>query len=213
MKISLNIFLTLDGVMQGPGNPDEDRSGGFERGGWVAPHFDDDLGRFVDGYFDEAEAFLFGRYTYDVMAAHWPLVTDPEYTVATTLNTYPKYVVSSTLTDAGASWANSTVIRGDFLAAIRDLKKQPGKELQVHGCAQLARALHAAGLVDVYRLMIFPVAVGAGKRLFDADGPASGFTTVSSTVTGNGVTALVLEPTPFSNGAFTVVDGQEVTTL
>jgi dihydrofolate reductase len=211
VKLSINIFLTLDGVMQSPGAPDEDRSGGFERGGWVVPHFDEDLGRFVGGYFGQAEAFLYGRRTYEIMAAHWPSVVDPEDTVAAKLNTYPKYVVSGTLIDA--SWENSTVVGGDFLAAIRDLKKQPGKELQVHGCSQLAPALHAAGLVDIYRLMVFPVVVGTGKRLFDTAGPAAGFRTVSSTVTGKGVTALVLEPTPFSNGAFAVVDGQSVTNL
>jgi dihydrofolate reductase len=207
MKLSLNAFLTLDGVMQGPGAPDEDPSGGFDSGGWVFPYADEDFGRFVDGYFQQAEAFLFGRHTYQIMADYWPAVTDPANASARMLNTYRKYVVSSTLTDAGAGWANSTVVRGDFLAAIRDLKKQPGQEMQMHGNWQLARALHAAGLIDVYRLMIFPVTVGAGKRLFDGSGPVTGFRTVSSTTTAAGVTALVLEPAPFTVGAFAAVSG------
>jgi dihydrofolate reductase len=211
MKLSINIFLTLDGVMQGPGSPQEDTSDGFSAGGWLVPHFDADLGAFVDGYFQEAEAFLYGRSTYEIMAAYWPAVTDPQDSIAAKLNTYQKYVVSSTLTDVDASWAHSTVLHGDPLVAVCELKKQPGKELQVHGCRQLALALHTAGLVDIYRLMIFPVLVGAGKRLFDANGPTSGFRTVSSTVTGAGVTALVLEPGPFTTGGFTVANGKEVT--
>ncbi|MFI5956847.1 dihydrofolate reductase family protein [Cryptosporangium sp. NPDC051539] len=204
MKLSVNIFLTLDGVMQGPGGPKEDTSGGFERGGWVVPHFDEAGGAFVSRYFEQAEAFLYGRLTYQIMAAHWPLVTDPADPVAGRLNTYPKYVVSSTLTDAEASWENSTVLRGDFLAAIRELKQQPGKELQVHGCAQLARTLHEAGLIDVYRLMIFPVTVGDGKRLFSPGAPATGFRTVSAETTSTGVSLLTLEPVPFAAGDFTI---------
>ncbi|GAA3390848.1 dihydrofolate reductase family protein [Cryptosporangium minutisporangium] len=207
MKLSVNMFTTLDGVVQGPGAPDEDRSGGFDRGGWVVPFFDDALGRFVDAYFQQTEALLYGRLTYQIMAAHWPLVTDPDDVVAAKLNTLPKHVVSNTLTDADASWQNSTVIRGEVLAAVRDLKKQPGKELQLHGCAQLARTLHSAGLIDVYRVMVFPVTVGDGKRLFAPDAPPSGFRTVSAETTPTGVTALVLEPVPFAAGGFAVVDG------
>ncbi|SHM27448.1 dihydrofolate reductase family protein [Cryptosporangium aurantiacum] len=202
MKLSVNIFLTLDGVMQGPGGREEDTSGGFDHGGWVVPHFDERLGQIVDEYFQQADAFLYGRGTYQIMAAHWPTVTDTDDPVATKFNAYPKYVVSNSLTDAEASWEHSTVLRGDALAAIRDLKKQPGNELQVHGCWQLARSLHAAGLIDVYRLLVFPVVVGSGKRLFDADGPASGYRTVSAETTPAGVTSLVLEPVPFSAGDF-----------
>lgn len=213
MKLSVNMFTTLDGVVQGPGSPDEDTSGGFDRGGWVVPFFDEALGRFVDGYFQQTEALLYGRRTYQIMAAHWPLVTDPDDVVAARLNTLPKYVVSSTLTDADASWENSTVVRGDLLAAVRDLKKQPGKELQLHGCAELARALHAAGLIDVYRVMVFPVTVGDGKRLFGPDAPARGFRTVSAETTSTGVTALTLEPVPFAAGGFAVVDGASQTNL
>jgi dihydrofolate reductase len=211
MKLSVNIFLTLDGVMQSPGAPDEDPSGGFAKGGWVVPHFDADLGAFVERYFEQTDALLYGRKTYEIMAAHWPNVTDPDDRVAAMLNAAPKYVVSSTLTDADASWKNSTVLRGDFLAAVRELKQQPGKELQVHGNWQLSQALHEAGLIDVYRLMMFPVVVGAGKRLFDTSGPASGFRTVSSLVTNTGVIALELEPVPFAVGAYVVDDGKSIT--
>jgi dihydrofolate reductase len=209
MKLSVHMFMTLDGVVQSPGGADEDTSGGFTRGGWVMPHFDDDLGQVVSGWFQQTDAVLFGRRTYETMAAFWPTVTDPDNPAATALNTHPKYVVSNTLTDAEAGWGNSTVIRGDFLAAIRDLKKRPGGELQVHGSAQLARTLHAAGLVDVYRILIFPITVGDGKRLFGPDAPASGFRTVSGATTPAGVTALELEPVPFSAGGVTVVDGKE----
>ena len=209
MKLSVNMFMTLDGVVQGPGGPDEDTSGGFTHGGWVMPYIGDDFGRIVGGWFEHTDAVLFGRFTYQVMAAFWPQVTDSDDPAATMLNSRPKYVVSDTLTDADASWANSTVLRGDFLAAIRDLKKQPGGELQVHGSAQLARLLHAEGLVDVYRILIFPVTVGGGKRLFGADAPASGFRTVSAETTAAGNTYLVLEPVPFTAGGVTVVDGKE----
>jgi dihydrofolate reductase len=208
MKLSVNMFMTLDGVVQSPGGPDEDPSGGFTRGGWVMPHFGDDWGRVVGGWFDRTEALLFGRFTYQVMAAFWPSVTDPADPVAGRLNTRPKYVVSSTLSDADATWANSTVVRGDFLSAVRDLKEQPGDELQVHGSAQLARALHAAGLVDLYRVVIFPVTVGDGKRLFDPQGPASGFRTVSAETLSTGITALVLEPVPFTAGNAAINDSK-----
>lgn len=209
MKLSVNMFMTLDGVVQGPGRPDEDTSGGFTRGGWVIPHFGDDWGRIIGGWFAQTEALLFGRFTYQLMAAFWPKVTDSGDPIAAQLNTRRKYVVSGTLSDAEASWANSTVVRGDVLAAVRELKEQPGNELQVHGCARLARTLHAAGLVDVYRLLIFPVTVGEGKRLFDRQAPAFGFRTVSAETTSTGVTSLVLEPVPFTTGGVTVVDGKE----
>lgn len=208
MKLSVNMFMTLDGVVQSPGGAEEDPSGGFTRGGWVMPHVGDDWGRVVGGWFEHTEALLFGRFTYQVMAAFWPGVTDPADRVAATLNTRPKYVVSGTLADADATWTNSTVVRGDVLSAVRDLKKQPGDELQIHGSARLAATLHAAGLVDVYRLLVFPVTVGDGKRLFDPQAPASGFRTVSAETLSTGVTSLVLEPVPFTAGGVSIVDSQ-----
>ncbi|WBB78667.1 dihydrofolate reductase family protein [Micromonospora sp. WMMD882] len=209
MKLSVNMFMTLDGVVQGPGGAEEDPSGGFTRGGWAIPHIGDDWGRVVGGWFDRTDALLFGRFTYQLMAAFWPHVTDPDDQVAARLNTRPKYVVSGTLADADAGWAGSTVLRGDLLAAVRELKRLPGDELQVHGSARLARTLHAAGLVDVYRLLVFPVTVGDGKRLFDAQAPATGFRTVSAETTSTGVTSLVFEPVPFTAGGVAVVDGRE----
>jgi dihydrofolate reductase len=213
MKLSVNIFSTLDGVVQGPGAPEEDPSGGFERGGWLVPYGDEDFGRIVDGWFQKTEAFLLGRTTYQLMQGYWPQVTDPDNPVATKLNTYPKYVVSETFSDDDASWANSTVVRGDVLEHIRKLKEQPGEgELQVHGSWQLANSLHEAGLVDIYRLLVFPVVVGPGKRLFAPEGRASAFQTVSSETTAAGCTHLVLEPRPFVSGAYVVEeDGTEGT--
>jgi dihydrofolate reductase len=211
MKLSVNAFLTLDGVMQSPGAPDEDRSGGFEAGGWQASLFDPDVARIIEGeWFGSVEAFLLGRYTYQVMQPFWTMVTDPADTTAALLNGLPKYVVTGSLGATEANWANSTVLGADFLDRVRELKAKPGGELQVHGSWQLAQTLHLAGLVDVYRLLIFPVVVGAGKRLFAPDGVQSGFRTVKSQVTGGGATFLVLEPAPFTAGSYAVVDGKDV---
>ncbi len=209
MKLTVHTFVTLDGVMQGPGAPEEDPSGGFDRGGWLIPHVDEDFGRIVDGWFAEADGFLFGRGTYDLMSGHWPNVTDPEDTVAGKLNSLPKHVVSTTLTDP--TWHNTSVISADVVAAVGALKARPGRELQVHGSWQLARTLHDAGLVDEYRLLVFPVVVGSGKRLFAEGATPSAFALVSSEVTGAGVIHQVLRPTEFTVGAVGIEDGQEVT--
>ncbi len=207
MKLTVHTFLTLDGVMQGPGGVDEDASSGFDRGGWLVPHADDDMGRIVDGWFSQADEILLGRSTYDMMQAYWSAVTDPEDPVATALNGLPKHVVSTTLTDP--TWHNTTVISSDVVDAVAALKERPGRELQVHGSWQFARTLHDAGLVDEYRLLVFPVVVGSGKRLF-ADGAAtSAFTLVESEVTGAGAIHQVLRPKDFEAGEFVVEDGKE----
>lgn len=207
MELSVHTFLTLDGVMQGPGGPDEDRSGGFDRGGWIVPLADEEFGPIVDDWFTRADAILLGRTTYQVMQAYWTTVTDPENPVASALNTYPKYVVSTTLSEA--TWDNSTLISDDVVESVQALKEEPGREVQVHGSWQLARTLHDAGLVDVYRLMIFPVVVGSGKRLFDASSTPSGFDVVTATTTSTGIAYLELRPVGFQAGEYVVEDGKE----
>jgi len=124
MKLTLNIFLSLDGVMQGPGGPDEDRTGGFDRGGWVVPFADEEFGAVVSAWFDKTDEILLGRTTYDMMEAFWSKVTDPDDVVAAKLNTRPKHIVSTTLRDP--SWQNTTVIAGDVVAAVEQLKAKPG---------------------------------------------------------------------------------------
>lgn len=204
MKLTVHTFVTLDGVMQGPGGPEEDPSGGFVHGGWVVPHIDDDFGRIVSSWFGQADEILFGRTTYDMMAAFWPQVTDPADVVATTLNALPKHVVSATLTDP--AWKNTDVIGLDDVA---ELKDRPGRELQVHGSCELVHALHDAGLIDEYRIMTFPVVLGGGKRLFTDGAATCGFTLVSSESTGAGVVYQVLRPTTFGTGDVTIEDGRE----
>jgi dihydrofolate reductase len=210
MRLCVHEFLTLDGVMQGPGGPDEDRSNGFDHGGWLVPYADEDFGRIVDGWFADAESILLGRTTYQMMQPYWSSVTDPDNHVATVLNTFPKYVASTTLTEQSATWDNSTVVADPVLDQVRELKDRPGRELQVHGSWQLARALHDAGLVDVYRLLVFPVVLGEGKRLFEPGTVAGGFETKSSELTAAGVVSLVLEPAPLAEArTFVVEDGRE----
>lgn len=211
MKLSLNIFVSLDGVMQGPGGPEEDTTGGFTRGGWLVPHVDEDFGRIVDQeWFAHADAVLLGRTTFEMMRPYWSAYPNQDELVARVLNTFPKYLASTTLTDDQAAWGPTTVLRDDVVAQVRELKQRPGRELQVHGSWQLAQTLHNAGLVDVYRLLVFPVVVGAGKRLFDDTTRPSAFRTVASASTAAGVTHLVLEPAEFTRGDLAIVDGEAV---
>ncbi|MCO1659040.1 dihydrofolate reductase family protein [Pseudonocardia humida] len=212
MQLSVNTFLSLDGVMQGPGAVDEDTSGGFDRGGWLVPQADAASSEVVAGWFRLADAILLGRSTYQMMRTYWSRVTDPDNSVAVALNTYPKHVVSSSLDEAAADWTGTSLVRGDVVDAVRRLKEQPGRELQVHGSHRLARTLHDAGLVDVYRLLYFPVVVGTGKRLFDEGAVPSSFRVDGGEILGSGAVSLTLVPTAFSTGDYVVRGGQEAVT-
>lgn len=193
MKLTVTTFVSVDGVAQGPGGPDEDRRDGFTRGGWVVPLFDEETGKFVDEVFRRADSFLLGRGTYEIFAAAWPNSTDPDGTVAKALNTLPKYVASTTLTDP--SWGPVTVLDGDVPAAIAELKTRPGRELQVHGSLGLVRTLHEHDLVDEFNLLTFPVILGQGRRLFPEGGVDTALSLVESRTTSCGITIGVYRPT------------------
>jgi dihydrofolate reductase len=184
-QILVTTFLSLDGVMQAPGGPDEDRSGGFDHGGWLVPFADEDMMRLVVDWIGRADGFLLGRKTYEIFAAHWPRVTDPDDLVARALNTLPKYVASKTLHKV--EWNNSTLIPGNVVEEITNLKRRPGKELQVHGSGGLAQTLIENDLVDEYRLWSFPVILGRGKRLFGAGTVPATLKLVDSETTSTGV--------------------------
>lgn len=207
MRLTVNTFLTIDGVMQGPGGVQEDTSDGFDRGGWLVPFSDPDMGEIVGGWFGQADAILLGRNTFQMMKTYWSQVTDPDNIVSAKLNGQPKYVVSATLADP--DWGNTTVLSGDIVKEVSQLKDQPGGELQVHGSAMLARSLHEAGLVDEFRLLVFPVYVGKGKRLFSEGAAPSGFTLVDSRTTSTGAVYSALTPAPFHAGSVQVVEGKE----
>jgi dihydrofolate reductase len=192
MQLIVTTFLSVDGVYQGPGGPDEDRSGGFDRGGWLVPHFDEATGKFMDEVFQDVDAFLLGRRTYELFAASWPNSTDPNDPVAKALNTLPKYVASSTLHDP--QWANTTVLDGDLASAVQGLKERDGRELQVHGSGKLVQFLLANDLVDRLNLLVFPVIVGDGRRLFPESGIATGLALDNSRTTPSGVTISVYRP-------------------
>ena len=194
MRLTTTTIVTVDGVMQGLGAPDEDRRGGFERGGWVTPLFDDETMMFLNQLYERAEAFLFGRRTYEIFAGSWGTWDDPgDSPVWTALNTQPKYVASTTLTEP--QWANTTVFSGDVAAAVGELKAKRGGELQVHGSGALVRWLFDNELVDEINLFVCPVVVGQGTRLFPDSGPDIALELVESRSTPSGVTIQVYRPT------------------
>ena len=201
MRLTLHTFLTLDGVMQAPGGPDEDPSGGFSYGGWSAPYGAEESGAAISGWFGHASAFLLGRKTYQIFAGYWPRVTDPGNQIASQLNALPKYVASATLTSA--DWHNSQLLGGDVVTEVAKLKESPGDELQVHGSGQLAQALIDADLVDEYRLMYIPVHLGSGRKLFRDGTRAGALRLTESAVTGTGVIiASYLPDGPVRTGSF-----------
>jgi dihydrofolate reductase len=184
-KLTLTTFLSLDGVLQAPGAPTEDPSGDFKHGGWLVPYADADMGRIVTNAFAAADAFLLGRKTYQIFAAHWPRVTDPSDPVATALNRLPKYVASRTL--AKAEWHNSTVIRGDIAQKVAELRRTYPREIQVHGSGDLAQTLLTNDLIDEFRLWLYPVVLGSGKRLFSSGAVPAALELVSTDTTSTGV--------------------------
>uniref|UniRef100_A0AAU3GQI3 Dihydrofolate reductase family protein n=1 Tax=Streptomyces sp. NBC_01401 TaxID=2903854 RepID=A0AAU3GQI3_9ACTN len=207
-KLILTTFVSLDGVMQAPGGTQEDTSGGFEYGGWQVPFFgDEDMGAFINEIFDRSGAYLLGRRTYDIFAGYWPRVTDPQDPIAARLNTLPKYVVSTTLTDP--AWENTTVISGDVPAEVARLKERMEEgELQIHGSATLAQSLleydadnadgvhgnAAPGLIDEVNLLVHPVYLGSGKRLFPEGGQPRAFELIGTRTTGSGIAIHTYRP-------------------
>jgi dihydrofolate reductase len=205
MKLTTITNVSLDGVTQGhrridagtrreAGAPDENGSGGFERFGWAPPLLDDEASTFISQAFQRADAFLFGRRTYEIFAGSWGTWPDPgESPIWEALNTRPKYVASTTLTDP--QWADTTVLSGDVAAAIGELKAKPAGELQVHGSGALVRWLLDNHLVDEITLLTYPVVIGQGTRLFPDTGPDTALDLVDSRATPKGVTIQVYRPT------------------
>ncbi|MFH8367521.1 dihydrofolate reductase family protein [Streptomyces sp. NPDC018031] len=183
-KVTLTTFLSLDGVMQAPGGPNEDTSGGFELGGWLVPYVDEDMERTMAEVFDRAAGFVLGRRTYEIFAGYWPRVTDQGNVIASRLNNLPKYVASTTL--ARAEWHNSTLI-SDAAHAVRKLKGDLDGELQIHGSGRLAQSLLAHDLIDELLLLVYPVVLGTGKRLFAEESVPTAFRLLDSRTTGTGV--------------------------
>jgi dihydrofolate reductase len=195
MKLTTNTQISVDGVVQGNGGPDENRGGRvfhFERGGWARPLFDNEALTFVNEIYQRADAFLFGRRTYELFAGYWGVREDLENPIVGALNTRPKYVASNTLTEP--RWADTTVLSGDVAAPIGELKAEPAGELQVHGSGTLTRWLLEHDLVDEINLLIVPVVVGQGTRLFPDTGPDLALDLVDSRAFPKGITIQVYRP-------------------
>jgi dihydrofolate reductase len=197
MKLTTTTHVSVDGVMQGLGAPDENRRGGFERGGWAIPLFDNEAATFLDQVFQRADAFLFGRRTYEIFAGSWGTgswsANQGNNPISVALNTMPKYVASTTLTDL--RWAETTVLSGDVAAVVGELKAKRGGELQVHGSGNLVRWLLDNQLVDEITLLTYPVVVGQGTRLFPDSGPDTALELLDSPSTPKGITIQVYRPT------------------
>src|SRR2546422_4475250 len=194
MKLTTVTHVSVDGVMQGLGGADEDRRGGFGGGGWPPPLFVDEASTFLNGVFQRANAFLFGRRTYEIFAGSWGVWPDPgDSPIWTALNTKPKYVASTTLTEP--RWANTTVLSGDSAAAVGELKAKPGRELQVHGSGNLIRWLIDNQLVDEITLLTYPVIIGQGTRPVPDTGPDRRLEPAGARATSSGVTIQIYRPT------------------
>lgn len=194
MKLTTVTHVSVDGVMQGLGGSDEDRRGGFERGGWALPLFEGEAATVLEQVFQRADAFLFGRWTYEIFAGSWGAIAEMRGSpIGVALNEKPKYVASTTLTDP--QWAETTVLSGDVAAAIGELKGKPAGELQVHGSGALIRWLFDNQLVDEITLLTYPVVIGQGTRLFPDIGPDVALDLVESRAFSKGITMQVYRPT------------------
>ena len=200
MKIIVSEFVSLDGVVQAPGGAEEDTDGGFEHGGWSMPFFDPDaMGPVLDEIMNDTDALLFGRRTWRTMADAWPGRSGDPF--AERMNALPKYVVSSTLSRDDLDWENTTLLDGaDVVSEVRRLRREGTGGLQIMGSAQLASTLIAHDLVDEYRLMIEPITLGGGKRLFPDDGRARPLELLSSVTSGTGVLITTYRPKPDRSG-------------
>jgi dihydrofolate reductase len=185
-RIIVNAFLTLDGVMQAPGGPDEDTENGFTHGGWQAPYTDDVMGRLITEGFADADGFLLGRKTYDIFAGYWPKFPDPDHPIASALNSRPKYVLSRSVDHV--DWNNARLIRGDTVAEVRKLRDAPGQTLHTWGSTDMLQTLMQHDLIDEYRLFVFPLVLGAGKRLFGSGTVPLALTQVESVTSSKGAT-------------------------
>lgn len=193
MQLTTTTNVSVDGVMQGLGGPDEDRSGGFDRGGWAIPLLDAETGDYLNQVYGSAEAFLFGRRTYEIFAGYWGVLPDPGANpIAAALNSRPKYVVSTTLT--GPRWEGTSVLHGDVVTAVGELKDKHDGVLLVPGSGALVRWLLANELVDQLELVTYPVVVGQGTRLFPDSGPDLALELVSSRTTSRGITIQAYRP-------------------
>ena len=193
MKLTTMTQVTVDGVMQGNGGAsEEDRRNGFVRGGWAMGMADSETMTFINQTYQRADAFLFGRRTYELFAGYWGARDDLEHPIVGALNTKPKYLASTTITEPG--WANTTLLSGDLAAAIGELKAKPAGELQVHGSGTLIRWLLENDLVDEMTLLVVPVVLGQGARLFPDAGPDIALDVVDSRADSKGVTIQVFRP-------------------
>jgi dihydrofolate reductase len=190
-KLVVGTFVTLDGVMQAPGGPNEDRDGGFRHGGWLVPYFEEKFVEIMTAWTKRAGAFLLGRKTYEIFAASWPKSTDPADEIATALNTRPKFVASRTLDKV--NWNNSRLLKGDVAEEVAKLKLQEGGEIQVHGSSNLLQTLLKHNLIDTLRVWQFPVLIGAGKRLFGEGTIPCSFRLVDTQQTNTGAVLHVYE--------------------